>query len=363
MCTYARFADIIPQPVIKHFLEDFELNRIYTGFPVLGVTYQTMENKSLRDALGLAPSQKGVLVRSVEPTGAAASVVARGDVLLEFEGQAVAVDGTVPFRTGERIAFSHLVSSKQVSSVAAVAPSRTMANTPGKVGDTATLKVWSNRALKTVTVTLKAPTRMLPTFPVAPPSYFIHAGLVFVPASVPYLRSEYGTHYDFDSPVRLLEQLLHGQVQKEGDQYVVLGHVLAAEVNIGYEQVINVAVKAVNGVPVSNLKQLAALVDGCTDRFLRLDLDHGSLLVVDTAAARAAGPDILAQHSIPRRCSDDIEEHLRAAAGGDAPAAPAAAARGGRKRRTEEAAAGAERESSPEQAAAPPPPRPARGRR
>jgi len=90
---------------------------------VLGVTYQTMENKSLRDALGLAPSQKGVLVRSVEPTGAAASVLARGDVLLEFEGQAVAVDGTVPFRTGERIAFSHLVSSKQVSSVAVVAPS------------------------------------------------------------------------------------------------------------------------------------------------------------------------------------------------------------------------------------------------
>lgn len=157
-----------------------------------------------------------------------------------------------------------------------------------------------------------------------------------------------------------MEQLLHGQVQKEGDQYVVLGHVLAAEVNIGYEQVINVAVKAVNGVPVSNLKQLAALVDGCTDQFLRLDLDHGSLLVVDTAAARAAGPDILAQHSIPRRCSDDIEAHLHAAAGG---AAPAAAARGGRKRRTEEAAAGAERESSPEQAAAPPPPRPARGRR
>lgn len=35
----------------------------------------------------------------------------------------------------------------------------------------------------------------------APPSYFIVAGLVFTPATVPYLRSEYGKEYDFDAPV------------------------------------------------------------------------------------------------------------------------------------------------------------------
>jgi hypothetical protein len=32
-------------------------------------------------------------------------------------------------------------------------------------------------------------------------SYFIVAGLVFTPATVPYLRSEYGKEYDFDAPV------------------------------------------------------------------------------------------------------------------------------------------------------------------
>jgi hypothetical protein len=42
----------------------------------------------------------------------------------------------------------------------------------------------------------------------APPSYFIVAGLVFTPATVPYLRSEYGKEYDYDAPVsdRLLRQ-------------------------------------------------------------------------------------------------------------------------------------------------------------
>lgn len=35
----------------------------------------------------------------------------------------------------------------------------------------------------------------------APPTYFIVAGLVFTPATVPYLRSEYGKEYDYDAPV------------------------------------------------------------------------------------------------------------------------------------------------------------------
>ena len=35
-----------------------------------------------------------------------------GDVLQKFDGIAVASDGTVPFRAGERISFSHLVSKK-----------------------------------------------------------------------------------------------------------------------------------------------------------------------------------------------------------------------------------------------------------
>jgi hypothetical protein len=54
----------------------------------------------------------------------------------------------------------------------------------------------------TVAVCLAAPVRLIP-FHIKglPPSYFIVAGLVFTPATVPYLRSEYGKEYDFDAPV------------------------------------------------------------------------------------------------------------------------------------------------------------------
>ncbi len=60
----------------------------------------------------------GVLIRSVNPTSAAASVLRPDDVLLSFDGTPISNDGTVPFRTGERIAFSYLISNKFVGDTA-----------------------------------------------------------------------------------------------------------------------------------------------------------------------------------------------------------------------------------------------------
>jgi len=54
----------------------------------------------------------GVLVRSVNPTSFAASCLKPDDIVMAFDGVGVASDGTVPFRTGERIAFSYLISTK-----------------------------------------------------------------------------------------------------------------------------------------------------------------------------------------------------------------------------------------------------------
>ncbi len=48
---------------------------------------------------------KGVLIRSVYPCSHAYGKLHAGDILLSFDGVQVACDGTVPFRTGERIAF------------------------------------------------------------------------------------------------------------------------------------------------------------------------------------------------------------------------------------------------------------------
>ena len=48
--------------------------------------------------------------------------------------------------------------------------------------------------------------------------------------------------YDFDAPVRILEKMMHSLADTEDQQVVVLGQVLAAEINIGYEEIVNTQV-------------------------------------------------------------------------------------------------------------------------
>ena len=56
----------------------------------------------------------------MNPTSFAASVLQSDDVLMAFDQQDIACDGTVPFRTGERISFSYLISNKFVGDTAEV---------------------------------------------------------------------------------------------------------------------------------------------------------------------------------------------------------------------------------------------------
>ncbi|KXZ47287.1 hypothetical protein GPECTOR_36g14 [Gonium pectorale] len=298
---------IIPTPVIQHFLTDYARHGRYTGFPCLGVEWQKLENPDLRAALKMQPDQKGVLIRRVEPTSAVSEVLRQNDVLLSFDGVGIANDGTVPFRSGERISFSYLVSNKYTD-------------------EEAELVVLQDGAPRTVRVGLRAPVRLVPFHTRGlPPSYFICAGLVFTAVTVPYLRSEYGKEYDFDAPVKLLEKMMHGMAAKPDEQVVVLSQVLASEVNLGYEEICNTQVLALNGVPITNLAELVSRVDACQEQYLCLDLEYNTKVVLETGKAKASTPEIMAVHCISHDRSPDLLAKP-AAAPADAEAAPAVAA-------------------------------------
>lgn len=53
--------------------------------------------------------------------------------------------------------------------------------------------------------------------------------------------------------------------------------VLAADVNIGYEEMVNTRVQKVNGKQVKNLMALVQIIGGCTEDFLRLDLEYNQV--------------------------------------------------------------------------------------
>ncbi|XP_057952959.1 protease Do-like 9 [Malania oleifera] len=85
---------VIPTPVIMHFIQDYEKNGAYTGFPILGVEWQKMENPDLRNAMGMKHDQKGVRIRRVDPTALESEVLKPSDIILSFDGVDIANDGT-----------------------------------------------------------------------------------------------------------------------------------------------------------------------------------------------------------------------------------------------------------------------------
>ncbi|KAG4137355.1 hypothetical protein ERO13_D07G066801v2 [Gossypium hirsutum] len=280
---------VIPTPVIQHFIQDYEKNEAYTGFPILGIEWQKMENPDLRKAMGMKPEQKGVRIRRVDPTAPESGVLKSSDIVLSFDGVDIANDGTVPFRHGERIGFSYLVSQKYA-------------------GDSSAIKVLRNSEILNFNIKLTSHRRLIPAHNKGrPPSYYIIAGFVFTTVSVPYLRSEYGKDYEYEAPVKLLDKLLHSMLQSPDEQLVVVSQVLVSDINIGYEDIVNTQVLALNGKPVKNLRRLAEMVESCDDEFLKFDLEYEQIVVLRTKTAKAATPDILATHCIPSAMSVDLK--------------------------------------------------------
>ncbi|PKA52661.1 Protease Do-like 9 [Apostasia shenzhenica] len=280
---------VIPTPVIMHFIHDYEKSGEYTGFPILGIEWQKMENSDLRKAMGMAPDQKGVRIRKVEPTAPESKFLKPSDIILSFDGINIANDGTVPFRHGERIGFSYLISQKYT-------------------GESALVQVLRSGKIHEFNIRLATHKRLIPShIKGKPPSYYIIAGFVFTAISVPYLRSEYGKDYEFEAPVKLLDKLLHAMAQLHDEQLVVVSQVLVADINIGYEDIVNTQVLALNGKPVKNLKSLATMVENCEDEFLQLNLEYEQIVVLQTKTAKAATLDILTTHCIPSAMSDDLK--------------------------------------------------------
>ncbi|KAH1131251.1 hypothetical protein J1N35_002629 [Gossypium stocksii] len=280
---------VIPTPVIQHFIQDYEKNGAYTGFPILGIEWQKMENPDLRKAMGMKPEQKGVRIRRVDPAAPEFGVLKSSDIVLSLDGVDIADDGTIPFRHGELIGFSYLVSQKYT-------------------GDSSGIEVLRNSEILNFNIKFTSHRRLIPAHNGGkPPSYYIIAGFVFTTVSVPYLRSEYGDNYEYEAPMNLLDKLFHATPQSSDEQLVVVSQVLASDINIGYEDIVNTQVLALNGKPVKNLRRLAEMVENCDDEFLKFDLEYEQTVVLRTKTAKAATPDILATHCIPSAMSADLK--------------------------------------------------------
>ncbi|KAG6662629.1 hypothetical protein I3843_03G238100 [Carya illinoinensis] len=278
---------IIPVPVIKHFLSGVEQSGKYVGFCSLGLFWQPTENVQLRNHFKMRPEMTGVLVSKINPLSDAYKILKKDDIILAFDGVPIANDGTVPFRNRVRIKFDYLVSMK-------------------KPDETAAVKVLRDGEESEFSITLRPLQPLVPVhqFDILP-SYYIFAGLVFVPLTLPYLH-EYGEDWYNTSLRRLCELALRELPKKAGEQLVILSQVLMDDINAGYERLAWLQVKKVNGVEIENLKHLCQLVDSCSEESVRLDLDDEKVIVLNYQLAKIATSSILNRHRIPSSKSSDL---------------------------------------------------------
>ncbi|KAJ4727591.1 Protease Do-like [Melia azedarach] len=276
---------VIPTTVVSHFLNDYERNQKYTGFPSLGVLLQKLENPALRACLKV-PSNEGVLVRRVEPTSDANNVLKEGDVIVSFDDVHVGSEGTVPFRSNERIAFRYLISQKFA-------------------GDISELGIIRAGAFMKVKVVLNPRVHLVPYhIDGGQPSYLIIAGLVFTPLSEPLIEEE----CEDSIGLKLLAKARYSLARFKGEQMVILSQVLANEANIGYEDMGNQQVLKFNGTRIKNIHHLAHLVDSCKDKYLVFEFEDNYLAVLESDAATAASSCILRDYGIPSERSSDLLE-------------------------------------------------------
>ncbi|KAJ8619569.1 hypothetical protein MRB53_028098 [Persea americana] len=276
---------VIPTTVVSHFLDDYERNGKYTGFPCLGVLLQKLENPALRKCLKV-PSNEGILVRKIEPTSPAYNVLKEGDVIVSFDGVHVGCEGTVPFRSTERIAFRYLISQKFA----------------GDMVELGIIREGTHMQVKTV---LNPRIHLVPYHSEGgQPSYLIVAGLVFTPLSEPLIEEE----GEDSLGLKLLAKARYSLAKFKGEEIVILSQVLANEVNIGYEDMGNQQVLKFNGTPIRNIHHLAYLVDSCQDKYLVFEFEENFLAVLDREAATIASPCILKDNGIPLERSTDLLE-------------------------------------------------------
>uniref|UniRef100_A0A6N2LRG4 Protease Do-like PDZ domain-containing protein n=1 Tax=Salix viminalis TaxID=40686 RepID=A0A6N2LRG4_SALVM len=259
---------IIPVPVIKHFINGVEESGKYVGFCSMGLSCQPTENVQLRKHFGMCPEMTGVLVSKINPLSDAHRVLKKDDIILAFDGVPIANDGTVPFRNRERITFDHLVSMK-------------------KPNETASVRLLRGGEEHEFCITLRPLQPLVPVHQFDKlPSYYIFAGLVFVPLTQPYLH-EYGEEWYNTSPRRLWA------IARCNGKSLGLATTM-------------VQVKKVNGIEIDNLKHLCQLVGNCSSESLRFDLDEDRVIALNYQSAKVATSRILKRHRIPSAMSSDL---------------------------------------------------------
>jgi S1-C subfamily serine protease len=270
---------MIGAPVVKHFLQDIA-DGIQDGFPDLGIVTQQLESKSHRRSLGLsANSHSGVLITGVAYGSSAWGILEKGDVLLMVDGKNVAADGTIRFRKGERIEFTHQIAMHHV-------------------GETMRVKVWREGAMRRFDIPLKRPRFLVAedSYDIKP-TYYLYGGLLFVPLSRDFLTT-WGPDWWLEAPSELVSIY----------QHEICSPARTHRVNQGYHGFEALAIERVQGRKIRDLRELIRIVESATDDFIRFQGHEGSVIVLDRDLVDQGNRRVMRRYGVAFDRSEDLRK-------------------------------------------------------
>ena len=269
---------MIPEPVIRHFLEDVEDGNV-DGAPQIGGEFQPLESAALRASLGLKKDETGMYTNRLSYQSSGWKVLEPGDVVLDIDGIPVANDGTIPFNDDQRIDMANLIYQKQV-------------------GESVEITVLRNGIRKTLSLNLNSSNMLVP-YPQYPnrATYRIFAGLVFQPLDFDYLIAI--EELEIEIPSYMYYLALEDNIATPDQQeLVVLSGILPHQVNRGYQDWKNYVVAKVQGQPVRDMKHFNQLLDEVEGNWIEISFRDHSILVLDLEEAQEANEQILQNFSI-----------------------------------------------------------------
>jgi hypothetical protein len=289
MMSYSRgerVGHMVPQFVMERFLERARI-KPYPGFASAGFGWASLVDPVKRRYLGVGDHDRGIMVLTVLPRPGGDVGLKPNDVVLTWDGRPVDNMGFYEDPDFGRMDLSCLIKMR------------------GRVGDEATVGIVRDRKPMDVRISLVQREDAHALIPEdldgKPVEYLIEGGLVIRELTGRYLHA-HGTDWRRSADPRLVNVYLSRKLrpEKPGDRVVILSMVLPDPINVGYQDLFNRTITALNGKPVRNMGDVfrIATQDGAIERIAVEAV--GVDLVLDRDALPAANARIARNYGIPR---------------------------------------------------------------
>ena len=281
-------ADLIPAPIIQHFLKD-AATPPYEGFPRAGMAFSITRDPQFRRFLGLSGTDLGgIYVSEVVADGPAEKAgIQKGDVVLKVDGKAVDQDANYLDPEYGRIAVSHLFSTRH------------------SAGDTVTFTIARKGETKELPVTLAH--RDVQSYVVEPyvidraPKFYILGGLVLEELSRQYLK-EWGNDWVKKAPEHFVYfDRQQAELFPNGPKKVVfLSRVLPSAATVGYEELHTLVVKRINGVELQSLADIPGALVKVSGGMHKVEFDGDpTAIYLDAKAVAEEGQALMKKYRLP----------------------------------------------------------------